>query len=510
MYSIVTTAALHGIEAIPVTVEADVGNGLPAFEMVGFLASEVKEAKERVRTALKNCGYQLPAKRITISFSPASIRKAGAGYDLAIAVAILTALGELSQENVRDKVFLGELSLSGKVLPVRGILPMTAKMLEEGWTSCIVPVKNQREATLLPRMEVRGVGDLEEVIDWLKGRKTESINIEERRPKKKELPDFSEVNGQKAVKRACEVAVAGRHNFMMIGPPGAGKTMIAKRIPSILPPMSEQERLEVSKIYSVCGMLEDGEGLMEQRPFRNPHHTISKTGMAGGGGRPRPGEISLAHNGVLFLDELTEFSKPSLEILRQPLEEHQIRLVRANGNYRYPADFMLVAAMNPCNCGYYPDMQKCRCSLKEIRGYQNRISQPLLDRIDICVEAKAIAYGELVKTEENESSAQIRKRVMQAHEIQRKRYAACNFRYNSQIPSKDINLYCKLGKKQEKEMQKIYENLELTVRSYHKILKTARTIADLEGCENIEMKHLYEAVCYRSLDKKFWERTYDI
>lgn len=286
--------------------------------------------------------------------------------------------------------------------------------------------------------------------------------------------------------------------------------MIAKRIPSILPPMSEQERLEVSKIYSVCGMLEDGEGLMEQRPFRNPHHTISKTGMAGGGGRPRPGEISLAHNGVLFLDELTEFSKPSLEILRQPLEEHQIRLVRANGNYRYPADFMLVAAMNPCNCGYYPDMQKCRCSLKEIRGYQNRISQPLLDRIDICVEAKAIAYGELVKTEENESSAQIRKRVMQAHEIQRKRYAACNFRYNSQIPSKDINLYCKLGKKQEKEMQKIYENLELTVRSYHKILKTARTIADLEGCENIEMKHLYEAVCYRSLDKKFWERTYDI
>lgn len=213
---------------------------------------------------------------------------------------------------------------------------------------------------------------------------------------------------------------------------------------------------------------------------------------------------------MLFLDELTEFSKPSLEILRQPLEEHQIRLVRANGNYRYPADFMLVAAMNPCNCGYYPDMQKCRCSLKEIRGYQNRISQPLLDRIDICVEVKAIAYGELVKTEENESSAQIRKRVMQAHEIQRKRYAACNFRYNSQIPSKDINLYCKLGKKQEKEMQKIYENLELTVRSYHKILKTARTIADLEGCENIEMKHLYEAVCYRSLDKKFWERTYDI
>lgn len=510
MYSIVSTAVLYGIEAIPVAIEADVGSGMPSFEMVGFLASEVKEAKERVKTALRNCGYQLPPKHITISFSPAAIRKAGAGFDLAIAIAILTALGEVSQDCVKDKFFLGELSLSGKVLPVRGVLPMAAQMSESGYRQCVVPMENQKETLLLSQIQVVGVSHLQETVAYLKGKKQQSINIEETISKTVKMPDFSEVNGQKAMKRACEVAVAGRHNFMMVGPPGAGKTMIAKRIPSILPPMSEKEQLEVSKIYSVCGMLDEKEGLIKKRPFRNPHHTISTAGMAGGGSVPRPGEISLAHGGVLFLDELTEFQKSTLEILRQPLEEHQIRLVRAHGNYCYPADFMLVAAMNPCSCGYYPDVQKCRCSTAEIKHYQNKISQPLLDRIDICVEAKAIEYAQLTQREQNESSAQIRTRVLQAQERQKIRYRNQSYQYNSQIPSKDIPVFCTLDEQQQKEMKQIYERLELSVRSYHKILKTARTIADLEGKEQIRMEHLYEAVCYRTLDKKFWENRYEI
>lgn len=510
MYSIVSTAVLHGIEAIPVVVEADVSTGLPTFEMVGFLSSEVKEAKERVRTALRNCGYQLPAKRITISFSPAGIRKAGSGFDLAVAVAILTALGEIPQENTAQNVFLGELNLSGRLVPIDGVLPMLAKMLENGNTSCVVAAENVREAEFLPQMQVNGVRHLQQAVAYLQGKKIIPINIEEIHSPKEKIPDFAEVNGQKIIKRACEIAVAGRHNFMMVGPPGAGKTMIAKRIPSILPPMSESERLEVSKIYSVCGMLEATNGLVENRPFRNPHHTISRQGMAGGGGSPKPGEISLAHGGVLFLDELTEFKKSTLEILRQPMEEKQIRLVRAHGKYTYPADFMLVAAMNPCSCGYYPNMQKCRCSQNEINRYSNKISQPLLDRIDICVEAKTIEYKEIIKEEQNESSKEIRKRVIKAHEIQRKRYEKEEFHYNSQIPPQEIKNICALTKAQEKQMQKIYEKLELSARSYHKILKTARTIADLEGSKKLQMEHLYEAVCYRSLDKNFWEKKYEI
>lgn len=508
MYSSVTTAVLRGVEAVLVQVEADVSAGLPTFEMVGFLSAEVKEAKERVRTALRNCGYQLPAKRITISFSPAGIRKSGSGFDLAVAVAILAAMGVISRAKLKDTIFLGELNLSGKVVSVPGVLPMLAKAGEAGYHTGVIPKENAKEASLVPGMETAGVSQLKQTVDYLNGEQIEHVaaHIEETEKIEEESPDFSEISGQKLLKRACEIAVAGRHNLLMIGPPGAGKTMAAKRIPSILPSMTTQERMEVSKIYSICGMFDETRGLVGVRPFRSPHHTISPQGLSGGGGNPRPGEISLAHKGVLFLDELTEFKAGTLEILRQPLEERQIQIIRAHGKYTFPADFMLVAAMNPCGCGYYPDMQKCRCSEMDLRRYKNRISQPLLDRIDLCIKVSKIPYEDLYGKKKEETSAKIRSRVLKAHERQKERYQNRGFFYNSQIPAKEIGKICALDKEQETQMRLIYENLNLSVRSYHKVLKTARTIADLEDSEKIRMEHLHEALCYRSIDRSFWER----
>lgn len=507
MYSIITTSIVYGIDSIPIQVEADISTGMPVFEMVGFLSAEVKEAKERVRTALKNSGYLLPAKRITINLSPANIRKSGTGFDLAIAVAILAALGVVKEERLQNTLVVGELGLDGRIHSINGVLPMIAGAKENGIVQCILPEQNRTEAEMVSGICVLGMSNLKEVIAFLNEgvyEKKASINIEETRLQKTH-PDFSEINGQKMVKRACETAVSGMHNLLMIGPPGAGKTMIASRIPSILPSMEEEEKMELSKIYSVCGMFQEKEGLMETRPFRNPHHTITPQGLAGGGSHPKPGEISLAHKGVLFLDELPEFQKATLEILRQPMEEKQVNLVRLYGNYTYPADFMLVAAMNPCACGYYPDRQKCRCSQPALERYLNRISQPLLDRIDICVEADRITYEDLNNVSSNETSAQIRARVEETLERQKIRFRQENFYYNSQIPAAKINTYCRVEPGNEAYVKRKFMELNLTARSYHKILKVARTLADMEGIELIGKKQLEEAFCYRSPERKFWQ-----
>lgn len=501
MFASVVSGVICGIESRLISVEADVGNGLPGFSMVGYLSSEVREAQERVRAALRNSGIQLPPRKIVVNLAPADIRKGGSGFDLPIAVALLTAYGYLPEEYVKDIFFAGELSLNGELNGIHGIMGMVEEAKAAGCSACVVPEANAREGGMIQGIAVYGAENLKAVIDHLLKNAflpQSTINIVEifQNAGKTARYDFADIRGQEMVRRAAEIAAAGRHNLLISGPPGTGKSMIAKRIPSILPLMTVEEALEVSRIHSVAGILPE-DGILCERPFRMPHHTISAAGLAGGGTVPRPGEISLAHRGVLYLDELPEFQKDVLEILRQPLEDGEVCITRNSGSYLFPADFILIASRNPCKCGYYPDRSRCRCSHSEVTRYLHRISRPLLDRIDIHVDAEPVTYEDIQSSEPGESSAQIRERVWKAHQIQSERYRGSGFRFNGELTADAVMKYCRPDEEGDAFMQKVYVKKRLTARTYHRLLKVARTIADLDGCECILVRHLSEAVCYR-------------